>query len=95
MSTRPGPSLLERSRPAGLGNTEAVTVGTQQRDSAAGPPVPPLAAAHLDRLRTAVSEALATFLEGQRETLAGMDPALVPVADEVCALAEGGKRLRP
>jgi geranylgeranyl diphosphate synthase type I len=95
MHTRPGPSLLERSGPAGLGNTEAVTAGTQQRESAAGPPVSPLAAADLDRLRTAVSDALGPFLEAQRETLAGMDAALVPVVDEVCALAEGGKRLRP
>jgi geranylgeranyl diphosphate synthase type I len=78
-----------------LGNTEAVTAGTQQREPATRPPAPPLAAAELNRLRTAVSEALGTFLDGQREILAGMDAALVPVVDEVCALAEGGKRLRP
>jgi geranylgeranyl diphosphate synthase type I len=65
-----------------------VTAGTQERDH-----LP--AAAGLDRLRAAVSEALATFLDGQREVLAAMDPTLVPVVDEVRALAEGGKRLRP
>ncbi|MCW2742028.1 MAG: Polyprenyl synthetase [Blastococcus sp.] len=95
MSTRPGRSLLERLRPAGWGNTDVVTAGTQQREPDAPPPVPPLAAADLDRLRTAVSEALGTFLDGQREVLAGMDASLVPVVDEVCALAGGGKRLRP
>jgi geranylgeranyl diphosphate synthase type I len=64
---------------------------TQHREPAA----PPLAAAELDRLRTAVSAALTEFLDRQREVLAGMDPSLTPVVDEVCALAEGGKRLRP
>jgi geranylgeranyl diphosphate synthase type I len=95
MSRAPGPALLPRSHPSVLGDTGVVTVGTQQRQSAAGPPPPPLAAAELDRLRGAVSEALGDFLGRQRATLAAMDPALVPVADEVCALAEGGKRLRP
>jgi geranylgeranyl diphosphate synthase, type I len=95
MSTHPGPALLARSRPAGLRNTEPVTAGTQERDPAARPPAPPLAAAELDLLRAAVSEALGTFLEHQRQILAGMDPRLVPVVDEVRALAEGGKRLRP
>jgi geranylgeranyl diphosphate synthase type I len=95
MSRPPGPALLPRSHSSGLGDTEVVIAGTQQRQPAAGPPAPPLAAAELDRLRGAVSEALADFLGRQRETLAAMDPALVPVADEVCALAEGGKRLRP
>jgi geranylgeranyl diphosphate synthase type I len=65
-----------------------VTVGTQERD-------PSPAAASLDRLRAAVSEALTDFLDGQRGVLAAMDPSLVPVVDEVAALAEGGKRLRP
>ncbi|WP_246063636.1 polyprenyl synthetase family protein [Blastococcus colisei] len=64
---------------------------TQHREPAA----PPLAAAELDRLRTAVSAALTEFLDRQRETLAAMDPSLIPVVDEVCALAAGGKRLRP
>jgi geranylgeranyl diphosphate synthase type I len=72
-----------------------MTAGAQQRESAALPPAPPLAAADLDRVRGAVSAALTGFLDVQRETLAGMDAALVPVADEVCALADGGKRLRP
>jgi geranylgeranyl diphosphate synthase type I len=95
MSTHPGPALLARSGPAGLRNTEPVTAGTQERDPGARPPAPPLAAAELDRLRAAVSEALRTFLDDQREILAGMEPRLVPVVDEVRALAEGGKRLRP
>jgi geranylgeranyl diphosphate synthase type I len=72
-----------------------VTAGTQHRDLPAGPAAPPLAAAELDRLRAAISAALSEFLDRQRETLAGMDPSLVPVVDEVCALADGGKRLRP
>jgi geranylgeranyl diphosphate synthase type I len=72
-----------------------VTAGTQERKPAPTDPDPALAAADLDRLRAAVSAALADFLDRQRETLAGMDASLVPVADEVRALAEGGKRLRP
>jgi geranylgeranyl diphosphate synthase type I len=91
MSRSPGPTLLPRSRPIGLGDTGAVTAGAQHREPAAAP----LAAAELDRLRTGVSDALTQFLDRQRETLAAMDPSLIPVVDEVCALAEGGKRLRP
>ena len=72
-----------------------MTAGTQERKPAPTDPDPSLAAADLDRLRAAVSAALADFLDRQRETLAGMDASLVPVADEVRALAEGGKRLRP
>jgi geranylgeranyl diphosphate synthase type I len=71
-----------------LSNTGGVTAATQARD-------PSTAAAGLDRLRTAVSTALSEFLDAQRAVLAGMDRSLVPVADEVRALAEGGKRLRP
>ncbi|MCZ2857099.1 polyprenyl synthetase family protein [Blastococcus sp. VKM Ac-2987] len=67
--------------------------GAQQRESAR--PAPPLAAADLDRVRAAVADALVGFLDQQRATLAGMDPSLVPVVDEVCAVAEGGKKLRP
>jgi geranylgeranyl diphosphate synthase type I len=82
-----------------LGNTRLVTVGTQQRDIPAdGPAVPAdqaLAAADLDRVRTAVESALRSFLTEQRETLANMAAELVPVADEVAAVAGGGKRLRP
>ncbi|MCW2699985.1 MAG: Polyprenyl synthetase [Blastococcus sp.] len=90
------PSLvLEQSRPAGWGDTGRVTAGAQQRESLARPPEPPLAAAELDRLRAAVSDALTAFLDRQRDILAGMDATLVPVADEVRALASGGKRLRP
>ncbi|RBY95690.1 polyprenyl synthetase family protein [Blastococcus sp. TF02-8] len=67
--------------------------GAQQRKSSR--PAPSLAAADLDRVRAAVAEALTGFLDQQRATLSGMDPRLAPVADEVCALAEGGKKLRP
>jgi geranylgeranyl diphosphate synthase, type I len=95
MDRSPGPALLSRSRTIGLSNTGTVTAGTQHRDPAATGPTPPLAAAELDRLRAAVSDALSGFLDRQRETLAAMDPSLIPVVDEVCALAEGGKRLRP
>jgi geranylgeranyl diphosphate synthase, type I len=95
MSRSPGPALLARSRPAGLGNTESVTGGTQQRGPAARPPAAPPAAAELDRLRAAVTDALTVFLDRQRATLGAMDPSLAPVVDEVCALAGGGKRLRP
>ena len=91
MSRSPAPALLARSDATGLGNTDPMTAGTQHRE----PGVPPLAAAELDRLRAAVSEALAQFLDLQRQTLAAMDPSLAPVVDEVCELAEGGKRLRP
>ena len=93
MSLHPGPVLLARSRTTGLGNTGTVTAGTQEHHSVAGQTPP--AAAELDRLRTAVSAALAEFLGRQRETLAAMDPSLTPVVEEICALAEGGKRLRP
>ena len=72
-----------------------MTAGTQEREPAPGPPTPPPAAADLDRLRGAVSAALAEFLDDQRATLAAMDASLVPIVDEVSALAEGGKRLRP
>ncbi|HVD29538.1 MAG TPA: polyprenyl synthetase family protein, partial [Mycobacteriales bacterium] len=72
-----------------------MTAGTQERGPGSARPDPSLAAAGLDRLRAAVSDALSDFLDGQRETLAAIDPSLVPVVDEVRALAEGGKRLRP
>ncbi|MCV2491359.1 polyprenyl synthetase family protein [Geodermatophilus sp. YIM 151500] len=71
-----------------------MTAGTQQRATESAIRVP-LAAADLDRVRGAVSAALEAFLERQRQTLAAMDPSLSPVVDEVCALAAGGKRLRP
>ncbi|MGY1855875.1 polyprenyl synthetase family protein [Modestobacter sp. SYSU DS0290] len=69
--------------------------GTQHRDSPPGPEVAASQAADLDRVRSAVSDALAAFLSEQRATLGAMAPQLAPVVDEVCALAEGGKRLRP
>jgi geranylgeranyl diphosphate synthase type I len=95
MSRSPGPAVLQRSRTTELGNTGHVTVGTQHRQFPAAPFAPPLAAAELDRLRESVSAALSAFLDRQRETLAAMDPSLGAVVDEVCAVAEGGKRLRP
>jgi geranylgeranyl diphosphate synthase type I len=91
----PGAALLVRSRTTGWGDTDLVTAGAQQRESPAREPSPPLAAAELDRLRTAVTEALGEFLTRQRAVLAAMDPSLAPVVDEVGALAAGGKRLRP
>ncbi|WP_218938269.1 polyprenyl synthetase family protein [Modestobacter altitudinis] len=77
-----------------------MTVGTQQRETTVDGPlgelaVPTLAAADLGRLRTSVEAALGSFLTEQRATLAGMADELVPVADEVAAVAGGGKRLRP
>ncbi|WP_091538788.1 polyprenyl synthetase family protein [Modestobacter sp. DSM 44400] len=72
-----------------------MTVGTQHREPSPRPPAPPLAAADLDRIRGAVAAALGDFLQTQRATLADMDPTLTPVGDELCALAAGGKRLRP
>ncbi len=42
-----------------------------------------------------MSDALDTFLTEKRAVLAGMDASLVPVIEEVAAVAEGGKRLRP
>ncbi|WP_344689314.1 polyprenyl synthetase family protein [Blastococcus jejuensis] len=72
-----------------------MTVGAQQRDSDAADGSPPLEAAGLDRLRAAVSAALDEFLDRQSDVLAAMDATLVPLVDEVRALAAGGKRLRP
>jgi geranylgeranyl diphosphate synthase, type I len=89
------PPRLRGSRPAGLGNTDPVTAGTKYHASVSGHPSPALAAAELDHLRDAVTRALDQFLTRQRATLAGMDPTLTPVVDEVAALAAGGKRLRP
>ncbi|RBY77117.1 polyprenyl synthetase family protein [Geodermatophilus sp. TF02-6] len=72
-----------------------MTAGAQQRESTALPPASPPAVAELDRVRGAVSAALTGFLDVQRETLTAMDDTLLPVVDEVRALADGGKRLRP
>ncbi|MGY1807462.1 polyprenyl synthetase family protein [Blastococcus sp. SYSU D00669] len=87
---RTRPSVLEEWRPTGSGNTDHVTAGTQDLDA---PDL--LAAVDLDRLRARVWQALEVFLDRQRRTLAGMDPSLGAVTEEVCALARGGKRLRP
>jgi geranylgeranyl diphosphate synthase type I len=91
MSGTPTADLLLRSRPAVLRNTDPVTAAAQQRDTSR----PTLGAAEVDRVRAAVSAALGEFLDRQRTTLAAMDSSLAPVVDEVCALAAGGKRLRP
>ncbi|ADB75912.1 polyprenyl synthetase family protein [Geodermatophilus obscurus] len=69
--------------------------GAQQRETPVLRPAPPPAVAEIDRVRAAVSTALTDFLHVQRQTLAAMDESLLPVVDEVCALADGGKRLRP
>ena len=71
-------------------DTGRVTAGMQDAESA-----PSLAVAELDRIRAAVGAALGEFLDVQRTTLAAMDATLVPVVEEVRALADGGKRLRP
>jgi len=87
---------LDRPFPIGLGDTGRVTVGTQQPlDSPPGLSAPSVGAADVERVRAAVAAALAGFLADQRETLAAIDASLTPVVDEVCALADGGKRLRP
>jgi geranylgeranyl diphosphate synthase type I len=91
MTGTPVADLLQRSRPAWLGDTEPVTAGAQQH----GAPAPVLDAADVERVRAAVSDALGEFLDRQRGTLAAMDAGLAPVVDEVCAVAGGGKRLRP
>ena len=87
--------MLAGSRPVSLGDTGPVTVGAQQRGSGTADGSPPLAAAGLDRLRSAVSAALDEFLDRQGAVLAAMDATLVPLVDEVRAVAAGGKRLRP
>ena len=91
MTGTPVADLLERSRPARSGDTEPVTAGAHQRRT----PPPALDAADVERVRAAVSDALGEFLDRQRSTLAAMDARLAPVVDEVCAVAGGGKRLRP
>jgi geranylgeranyl diphosphate synthase type I len=72
-----------------------VTAGTQQRDVSPPRPTARGTGAELERLRTAVADALDLFLDCQHAMLTAMSPALGPVADEVRALASGGKRLRP
>jgi geranylgeranyl diphosphate synthase type I len=72
-----------------------VTAVTQNHEVPVPPVALPQGAAGLDRLRAAVAAALGDFLDCQRVMLTEMDPALASVADEVRALASGGKRLRP
>ena len=91
----PRAGVLAGSRPEGLGDTGLVTVGAQQRGNGAAGGSRALEAAGLDRLRSAVSSALDEFLDRQSVVLAAMDATLVPLVDEVRALAAGGKRLRP
>ncbi|MGY1724136.1 polyprenyl synthetase family protein [Blastococcus sp. SYSU DS0533] len=93
MQPTPSATPLVGRRPTGLGDTDHMTAGAQQRATARL--APPLSVAELDRVRAAVAEALTGFLDQQRATLAAMDARLVPVVDEVCAVAEGGKKLRP
>ncbi|MEU2351034.1 polyprenyl synthetase family protein [Modestobacter sp. NPDC049651] len=69
-------------------------VGTPQRGSLPGSPSV-ADAAELERLRGVVGATLSAFLTEQRDTLAAMAPELAPVAEEVIAVAAGGKRLRP
>ena len=85
------PLRRARSRPAGSGDTDPVTVGTEQDPTTA----PVGSPADETRVREAVHRALEDFLAGQRAALAGMDPALEVVVEEICELAAGGKRLRP
>ena len=94
MSRLPGNALLPRLAATEVVNTASVTVGTE-RGPGSRRLEPSPADAELDRIRAAVSVALTDFLARQRVTLATMDESLVPVADEVAALADGGKRLRP
>ena len=71
-------------------DTRSVITGAQQRETPVLRPAPPQAAAEVDRVRAAVSTALTDFLGVQRQTLAAMDESLLPVVDEVCALADIG-----
>jgi geranylgeranyl diphosphate synthase, type I len=96
MPRSPMTPVVPRRQSIRSGDTGRVTAGTQRRHPSPGPlTVPSLDAADLGRVRGSVAAALTEFLDRQRETLAGMDPSLAPVVDEVCALADGGKRLRP
>ena len=95
MPQGPSTPLVRRPPVIRLRDTGPVTAGTQHREPLSGPSVSPSATADLARIRDAVAAALTDFLDRQRETLAAMDQTLAPVVDEVCALADGGKRLRP
>ena len=77
-------------RTAELRNTERVTATEQVRADASVAD-----GADLARVREAVGAALEDFLARQRGVLAAMDASLEVVIDELCALADGGKRLRP
>ncbi len=92
--TGQGPPARARAGRTQVGDTRSMSADMHHKDTV-GAPAPPLAAADLDRLRAAVSSALSDFLDRQRSTLAAMDQTLVPLVDEVRAVAEGGKRLRP
>jgi geranylgeranyl diphosphate synthase type I len=88
------PTLAGPARSAAWGDTGRVTFGTQH-GTATAHRTPSPTAAELDRLNAAVTASLTEFLDRQRTTLAGMDQTLIPLVDEVAALAAGGKRLRP
>src|SRR3954451_4065809 len=101
---RPGSLPLTERTPHDWAILIPVTAGTHYRDATVGldgldplaaVDLDPLAAVALDRLRAAVAATLEEFLDGKRRTLGAMSPVLVDVADELCALARGGKRLRP
>ncbi|SEO97949.1 polyprenyl synthetase family protein [Trujillonella endophytica] len=98
MTLHPLPRPNRRST-ASWADTESVITGAERRQPAPRPPAQlssaPLAGADLPRIRSAVAAALSGFLEEQRAVLTGMDPSLTPVVDEVTAVADGGKRLRP
>jgi geranylgeranyl diphosphate synthase type I len=94
MNGSPLPALAGPARSALRGDTDLVTIGIPQ-ETAPARPAPSLDAASLGRLNAAVTASLTDFLDRQRTTLAGMDAGLVPIVDEVAALASGGKRLRP
>ncbi|SDE95713.1 geranylgeranyl diphosphate synthase, type I [Blastococcus fimeti] len=87
-------TLAGPARTAVWGDTDPVTLGTPH-GTAIAHRAPSPAAADLDRLNAAVTASLTEFLECQRTTLSGMDGSLIPLVDEVAALAAGGKRLRP
>ncbi|SHH20287.1 polyprenyl synthetase family protein [Geodermatophilus nigrescens] len=87
---------LDGTRTTTWGDTGRVITGAAEQHGSVVRALPtPLTAADLTRIRGAVSAALTGFLEEQRATLSAMDPSLTPLVDEVCALADGGKRLRP
>jgi geranylgeranyl diphosphate synthase, type I len=74
-------------------------LGSTTRDAAAPPAVPdapPSPESALDPVARPVKDLLAAFLADRTAELGEIDPALIPVGEEVAALvAAGGKGLRP